>query len=100
MLQAYTYMTWRGACCQPAKKTMQSTHIWCLICCCVLLLQVFDMARQLLQTCQSQQDTWQGSWPGELAHAAATLAELQPARVRWLWQAGEVSRLCFCYCAC
>ncbi|WIA38280.1 hypothetical protein OEZ86_001620 [Tetradesmus obliquus] len=51
---------------------------------------VYDMTRQLLQTCQVQQGPWQGAWPGELAHAAVTLAELAPARIRWLWQAGEV----------
>jgi hypothetical protein len=66
----------------------------------LLLLQVYDMARQLLQTCQAQQGPWQGAWPGELVHAAATLAELQPVRVRWLWQAGEVSRVWCCSNAC
>jgi hypothetical protein len=58
-----------------------------------LSLQVYDMAQRLLQTCQAQQGPWQGAWPGELAHAAVTLAELQPARVRWFWQAGEVCLL-------
>jgi hypothetical protein len=64
-----------------------------LLCPNPLSLQVYDMAQRLLQTCQAQQGPWQGAWPGELAHAAVTLAELQPARIRWLWQAGEVRLL-------
>jgi hypothetical protein len=60
---------------------------------------VYDMAQRLLQTCQAQQGPWQGAWLGELAHAAVTLAELQPARVRWFWQAGEV-RMSFVESTC